>query len=114
MGDPFVEVREGSSPLVLGMPHVGTMLPPEIAAVLNEAGLCVPDTDCDDCRHYAAGSAVVTARMYRHASDPEHFAAWLDYVDTYLAVWVRHYEKDANLLPAGASVPLKEDALILS
>lgn len=78
------------------------------------AACCVPDTDCDDCRHYAAGSAVVTARMYRHASDPEHFAAWLDYVDTYLAVWVRHYEKDANLLPAGASVPLKEDALILS
>ena len=31
---------------------------------------CVPDTDCDDCRHYAAGSAVVTARLHRHATDP--------------------------------------------
>jgi organic radical activating enzyme len=61
------------------------------------AACCVPDTDCPDCRHYAAGSAVVTARMYRHATDPETFSAWLDYVDTYLAVWVRGYEKSANL-----------------
>ncbi len=63
----------------------------------RDAACCVPDTDCDDCRHYAAGSAVVTARMYRHAVNPEAFAAWLDYVDTYLAVWVRGYEKGNNL-----------------
>ncbi|MCF8056512.1 MAG: radical SAM protein [Desulfocapsa sp.] len=61
------------------------------------AACCVPDTDCDDCRHYAAGSAVVTARMYRHATDPQHFSAWLDYVDTYLAVWVKGYKKGKNL-----------------
>jgi MoaA/NifB/PqqE/SkfB family radical SAM enzyme len=61
------------------------------------AACCVPDTDCDDCRHYAAGSAVVTARMYRHATNPITFSAWLDYVDTYLAVWVRGYEKSTNL-----------------
>jgi len=61
------------------------------------AACCVPDTDCDDCRHYAAGSAMVTARMYRHATDPDHFKAWLDYVDTYLAVWVKGYEKGQNL-----------------
>jgi organic radical activating enzyme len=61
------------------------------------AACCVPDTDCADCRHYAAGSAVVTARMYRHAEDPEHFKAWLDYVDTYLAVWVSGYGKGENL-----------------
>jgi hypothetical protein len=58
---------------------------------------CVPDTDCADCRHYASGSAVVTARLYRHAVTPEHFRAWLDYVDTYLAVWVTRYEKGPNL-----------------
>ena len=58
---------------------------------------CVPDTDCDDCRHYAAGSAVVTARLYRHATDPETFMSWLDYVDTYLAVWLMGYEKSNNL-----------------
>lgn len=63
----------------------------------RDAACCVPDTDCDDCRHYAAGSAVVTARIYRHATNPRVFSAWLDYVDTYLAVWVRGYEKDPNL-----------------
>jgi hypothetical protein len=63
----------------------------------RQAACCVPDTDCADCRHYAAGSAVVTARMYRHATDPLTFSAWLDYVDTYLAVWVQGYDKGANL-----------------
>ena len=63
----------------------------------RDAACCVPDTDCRDCRHYAAGSAVVTARMYRHAIDPVTFSAWLDYVDTYLAVWVRGYDKGPNL-----------------
>ncbi len=58
---------------------------------------CVPDTDCDDCRHYAAGSAVVTARLYRHANNLASFKSWLDYVDTYLAVWVMDYEKGENL-----------------
>ncbi len=58
---------------------------------------CVPDTDCADCRHYAAGSAVVTARLYRHVSAPATFKSWLDYVDTYLAVWVTGYEKGRNL-----------------
>lgn len=58
---------------------------------------CVPDTDCPDCRHYAAGSAVVTARLYRHVSDLDTFKSWLDYVDTYLAIWVMGYEKGKNL-----------------
>lgn len=61
------------------------------------AACCVPDTDCADCRHYAAGSAVVTARMFRHAARPDTFTAWLDYVDTYLAVWVMGYGKEKNL-----------------
>jgi MoaA/NifB/PqqE/SkfB family radical SAM enzyme len=58
---------------------------------------CIPDTDCADCRHYAAGSAVVTARLFRHATDPYTFKSWLDYVDTYLSVWVMGYEKGKNL-----------------
>jgi MoaA/NifB/PqqE/SkfB family radical SAM enzyme len=57
---------------------------------------CVPDTDCDACRHYAAGSAIVTARMAQHVGSAESFEKWLDYVDTYLAVWVRGYEKGDN------------------
>ncbi len=63
----------------------------------RDVACCVPDTDCVDCRHYAAGSAVVTARLFRHATDPDTFKAWLDYVDTYLAVWVMGYEKGDNL-----------------
>ena len=63
----------------------------------RDASCCVPDTDCVDCRHYASGSAVVTARLYRHAVDPPTFKAWLDYVDTYLAVWVMGYEKATSL-----------------
>ncbi len=71
----------------------------------RDAACCVPDTDCTDCRHYAAGSAVVTARMYRHATDPVTFSAWLDYVDTYLAVWVRAYDKGQNLCTTFVSPP---------
>lgn len=63
----------------------------------RKAACCVPDTDCGDCRHYAAGSAVVTARLFRHASDPDTFRSWLDYVNTYLAVWVSDYPHGANL-----------------
>ncbi len=69
------------------------------------AACCVPGTDCDDCRHYAAGSAVVTARLFRHAVDPATFAAWLDYVDTYLAVWVMGYEKEPDLNPGPVAPP---------
>jgi len=74
----------------------------------RQAACCVPDTDCTDCRHYAAGSAVVTARMYRHAVNPAIFKAWLDYVDTYLAVWVRGYEKGQNLCERLIEPPAKE------
>ena len=71
----------------------------------RSAACCVPDTDCVDCRHYASGSAVVTARLYRHATDPDTFKAWLDYVDTYLAVWVMDYEKGPNLSEHPAAPP---------
>ncbi len=72
----------------------------------RNAACCVPDTDCADCRHYAAGSAIVTARMYRHATDPDTFSAWLDYVDTYLAVWVQGYTKGPNLCDRPVAPPL--------
>jgi hypothetical protein len=40
---------------------------------------------------------VVTARLYRHVNNLASFKSWLDYVDTYLAVWVMDYEKGENL-----------------
>jgi MoaA/NifB/PqqE/SkfB family radical SAM enzyme len=71
----------------------------------RDVACCVPDTDCSDCRHYAAGSAVVTARLFRHANDPDTFKAWLDYVDTYLSVWVSGYQKGENLCDGPVSPP---------
>jgi MoaA/NifB/PqqE/SkfB family radical SAM enzyme len=65
----------------------------------RDSACCVPDTDCRECRHYAAGSAIVTSRLVRHAKDPDAFKAWLDYVDIYLATWVIGYEKGDNLQP---------------
>jgi sarcosine oxidase delta subunit len=70
------------------------------------AACCVPDTDCADCRHYAAGSAIVTARMNRHVASADQFRAWLDYVDTYLAVWVQGYRKHPNLCPVAIAPAL--------
>ena len=71
----------------------------------RDAACCVPDTDCPDCRHYAAASAVVTARLFRHAVDPDTFRSWLDFVDTYLAVWVKGYIKGKNLCNETVSPP---------
>jgi organic radical activating enzyme len=64
---------------------------------------CVPDTDCSDCRHYAAGSAIVSSRLALHVDSEARFRCWLDYVDTYLAVWVTGYQKGPDLYrePAG-------------
>lgn len=62
-----------------------------------EADCCIPDTDCADCRHYAAGSAIVTSRFSQHVETEEQFRAWLDYVDTYLAIWILGYRRDRNL-----------------
>ena len=72
----------------------------------RDASCCVPDTDCDECRHYAAGSAVVTARLYRHVTDPDTFKSWLDYVDTYLSVWIKDYEKGDNLCSEMIAPPI--------
>ncbi|MGC9194441.1 MAG: radical SAM protein [Syntrophobacteraceae bacterium] len=71
----------------------------------REAACCVPDTDCLDCRHYAAGSAIVTARLFRHACNPDCFKSWLDYVDTYLAVWIVDYVKGKNLCSIPVAPP---------
>lgn len=40
-----IEVTQGTSPLVLGLPHTGTEVPEEIAAGLNAAGRALADTD---------------------------------------------------------------------
>ena len=41
----MIEVTRGSAPLVLGLPHTGTDVPPDIWAGLNEVGRALADTD---------------------------------------------------------------------
>ena len=43
--------------------------------------------------------------MIRSAIDPDTFQSWLDYVDTYLAIWVMGYPKDPNLVTRLVSPP---------
>lgn len=71
----------------------------------RDAACCVPDTDCDHCRHYASASAVVTSKLMRHAVKPELFKSWLDFVDSYLATWVMGYEKGENLMTETVNPP---------
>lgn len=49
---------------------------------------CIPDTDCSDCRHYAAGSVIVSSKLDEHISDKQSFENWLDYTETLLKVWL--------------------------
>lgn len=63
----------------------------------TETDCCVPDIDCSDCRHYGAGSAIIPSRLSLHGDSEKKFRGWLDYIDTYLAVWVFGYEKGENL-----------------
>ena len=41
----FLEITQGPSPLVLGLPHTGTDIPPDCAARLNARGAQITDTD---------------------------------------------------------------------
>ncbi|TNJ42235.1 N-formylglutamate deformylase [Phaeobacter sp. B1627] len=41
----MIEVTQGASPLILGLPHTGTEVPPEIRATLNDRGRALADTD---------------------------------------------------------------------
>ena len=40
-----VDVKQGSSPIILGFPHTGTEVPADIRARLNETGQMLADTD---------------------------------------------------------------------
>jgi N-formylglutamate deformylase len=42
---PVFDFTEGTSPLVIAAPHVGTYIPPDIAVKLNDTGRAVRETD---------------------------------------------------------------------
>jgi formiminoglutamase len=68
---PF-EVRRGSSPVILGLPHTGTFVPHEISARLNAEGLRLRDTDWHIEHLYdglLADATIVRATFHRYVID---------------------------------------------
>jgi N-formylglutamate deformylase len=67
-----VEVTRGDGPVVLGMPHTGTFVPPDIMARLNDVGRTLSDTDWHIDRLYDGllpGLTVVRATFHRYVID---------------------------------------------
>ena len=68
----IVQVTEGDGPVILGLPHTGTDLPPDIHAALNPRGRTLSDTDWHIDRLYdglLAGATTVRATVHRYAVD---------------------------------------------
>lgn len=67
-----VEVVEGDSPVILGLPHTGTWVPEDVRAGLNETGLALADTDWHIHDLYAGllpGVTAVRATFHRYVID---------------------------------------------
>ncbi|MCX7301056.1 MAG: N-formylglutamate deformylase [Rhodobacterales bacterium] len=67
-----VEVSQGDSPIVLGLPHTGTHVPPDIWALLNDRGRELADTDWHIHRLYdrlLPGATTVRATSHRYVVD---------------------------------------------
>jgi N-formylglutamate deformylase len=69
----FLEIHQGTSPLVLSMPHSGQDLAPEVEACLNDEGKALADTDWWIERLYdfypALGASVVRTKLSRYVID---------------------------------------------
>ncbi len=67
-----VKVTSGDSPIVLGQPHGGTWVPPEIISRLNATGQTLSDTDWHIGQLYDGlipGATVVSATFHRYVID---------------------------------------------
>ncbi|KGJ11314.1 N-formylglutamate deformylase [Paracoccus versutus] len=67
-----VEVAQGDSPVILGLPHTGTWLPDDIRARLNPRGQVLADTDWHIHRLYDGllpGATTVRATFHRYVID---------------------------------------------
>lgn len=67
-----VEVTQGDSPIILGMPHTGTFVPDHIHAALNARGRELADTDWHVDRLYDGllpGATTVRATFHRYVID---------------------------------------------
>src|SRR5690554_2861636 len=65
--------RQGSAPLLLSMPHVGTYIPPDIAGRMTDEARKVPDTDwhLEQLYNFAdeLGASVLVATHSRYVID---------------------------------------------
>jgi N-formylglutamate deformylase len=65
--------QSGCTPILISMPHVGTLIPNEIKARMSETGLQVPDTDWHLPTLYgmaeALGISVISAQYSRYVID---------------------------------------------
>jgi len=67
-----VEVSQGDGPVVLGLPHTGTHVPPVIMTALNSRGQGLTDTDWHIHRLYDGllpGATTVRATFHRYVID---------------------------------------------
>jgi len=67
-----VEVQEGDSPVILGLPHTGTWLPDDIRSRLTPLGQTLSDTDWHIERLYDGllpGATTVRATFHRYVID---------------------------------------------
>ena len=67
-----VEVTQGTSPIVLGLPHTGTFVPPAVVAKLNTTDQALADTDWHIHRLYDGllhGASTVRATFHRYVID---------------------------------------------
>ncbi|MDU8944251.1 N-formylglutamate deformylase [Ovoidimarina sediminis] len=68
----FLDITRGDSPLVLGLPHTGTDLPPQIYDALNDTGRALADTDWHIHQLYDGlfpGATTVRTAIHRYAID---------------------------------------------
>jgi N-formylglutamate deformylase len=75
-GEPEMELwhrHEGSTPLLIDVPHCGTYVPPELAADMTEEGRRLPDTDwhVDKLYDFAPrlGAGMLVATHSRYVAD---------------------------------------------
>ena len=68
----FLEVSQGNSPVVLGLPHTGTDIPVDCLARLNARGQAMADTDWHIHDLYAGllgGATTVRTKIHRYVID---------------------------------------------
>lgn len=70
--NPVFELHQGTSPIILGLPHTGTDVPPDIWDKLNARGRILADTDWHIHELYAGllpGASRIRALFHRYVVD---------------------------------------------